>query len=190
MIINKKSLHYKLYESTYKAFDGYVPEKTNLCQYMRRLLVFSLLVYPFLLIVGIAFIIILVFITALMALPMLLVGKRPQMPWEENYTPMGAKNLPPLRIGKFNFYLVYLVIPFVLYVLVRYDYHLYHTNGFFHPFLVLQSVFVTIAVVVLGLLLRYDTETGQLIGKWFEAKTQGVCPLITFEGTDNKNETE
>jgi hypothetical protein len=60
------------------------------------------------------------------------------------------------------------------------NWHLIHKHGLFNPLFITEMIVVPLLVIV-ALVLLYKSTKGSILREYVDAKTQGICPLITFK---------
>lgn len=185
MKVNTKAIHYWLYDLTYSLWGGDAPEKTNLCQYVRRLAFAPLILVPLLFVMFLGTLVILVRAIAAYSLG-----------YSTNWKTGNLQERSPglFQIHGHQMYSGYLVLPIVLAGMnALFFKHLPPLHG--TPVITVDQVssviFFTLEGVALvfgtifGTFLFFSSDTWDLMTEWFDAKTEGVCPLVEFEGDDN-----
>jgi len=87
-----------------------------------------------------------------------------------------------IRLSRFRW------LPWILvfYFLVRLNIYEYHKYGWINILSIVEVMLVASLILVSAFCFYYYSDTGDLIQEWIAAKTQGICPLITFKEKDNK----
>ena len=175
--------HYKLYSLSYTLWNRMPPEQTNLCQYVRRL----------------AFMPLSLFIVAfLFTLAHIMIGLRAIVAYPFGYTTdwksglLNKRSSGLFQVGSFQFYLGYVLFPIALFALNRFVYtHFPESNA--KKLTVSQAIAIMVFVfecvagiagVIIGSVVLFTSDTYDLITEYFDAKTEGVCPLVEFEDND------
>lgn len=184
MKINTSALHYRLYGLTYAAWGNDPPSRSNLCQYMRRLALSPLiLLFPALFISLIGIILV---VRAILTYPF---GYTTD--WKS--FALRERSLGLFQVGGFQFYSGYIIIPAALIALNHFIFTHFPGSGEIHltgyqRFALTTFIFEAVALVMaitFGIVLFFSSDTYDLFSEWFDAKTQGVCPLIEFEGDED-----
>lgn len=187
MKIKTDTLHYKLYSLSYTIWNSDPPEQTNLCQYARRLafMPLNLLIAVVLLI----FSYMLVAVRSIAAYP---------FGYSTHWTSMTLNHREParLRIKGFSIYPGYVLFPIAFIAINCFIYINFPawsaTNIGIKQSVALVAMSLEIVAVLVGLLavaiIFFTSDTYDLITEYFDAKTDGVCPLVEFEGEDNGNQ--
>ena len=172
MIVNTNSLHYKLYKVLHAHTYGRVPEKTNLCAYVRYLVLMPL----FLLFICLPIWICYQVIKAVCFVPLTVIlaffGRRPTRYRcdLDSFTGYTGLKIGPLELHPWSVALPLVVIasPGLMYL----------SSGTTAS-IITASVLVGIAALI-GIFLFFSTETGKLAGAYLAAKKQRVCPVVEF----------
>lgn len=175
MEINKNSWHYKTYAWSYEWDFGEAPKEINLCAYVRRLM-FGVPVNG--LFFGIIFLIVgLVAIAAtVLMFPFGYYLRHPLI----NYGNPHVGSYNGLRIGKFNLLPWHVIVPALIVLLAWGNYHMFHLYGAFNKLTIIEA-FCSIPLLILGVIFFcFNTDIGGLVKGYVDAKTKGICPLITF----------
>ena len=161
MIINNKSWHYKLYEYTYSwsIVNNWLPERTNLCQYVQRIiwmgLVMSVLCY------GIILPIWFTTVYGVLTPFALLIGKKPKAPWKL----VQDKGFGAAELDIFNQYSLpkihdvrilpaYLLVPLGLLFAEVYGWH--HSVP---TTLTIHLIVLGLAIFIVGLMFLVDSKS-------------------------------
>jgi len=178
MKINKKSWHYKLYNWSYSVLDEgrYMPETTNLCQYMRQLTigVFFSTIYA-LLIKGLVF--------GCVTVCALLFGYTTSKPFGYHSSPPKFAKYNGLHIFGQELYPIH-AIGFT--VLGLCQWWLVSHSGWKLPVGIESALFIVVIAAYVFAHSNKISDSGALFSEWVRAKKQGICPLIEFE--DEKSE--
>lgn len=176
MKVNTASWHYWLYKSTYSLGD-HAPHSTNLCQYVRRLVLVApliwLVVVPFMIAITIPAVLLVVLFGLFLGLRPTGLGPDDVLNPYHRYVGYKLPKVAGIRIAP---WLVTLVVGSV-YGLYRLRYVM---AG--HPAVtttVVVSIAAFISVIVLNFKLR-NTETTRLDGAYFAAKKAKICPMVRF----------
>lgn len=182
MIINKKSWHYQVYAFSYW---GSTPLRTNLCQYMRRLI----FVAPVMGIISAFMFVCFVVVITLGLVVMPIFGWLPTnwlVPWEI-LDGDGRYKYQGLKLGKsyraFQVYPWHVILLALVGALEWWCYRCYGTHS-----LVLQGMTVgaiaAVLAVVFGLITYLSSDTGEVVNQYISAKKQRVCPIVEFESEE------
>lgn len=172
MIVNANSLHYKVYK-TLKARTGCeVPEKTDLCAYVRYLVLMPLFLLFIFLPIWICYQVIKAVCFAPLTVILAFFGRRPTRYRCELESFTGY---PGLKIGSLELHPWSIVLPLVVIASPWFAYRLSGTTAS----IITASVLVGIAAAI-GTVLFFSTETGKLAGAYLAAKKQRVCPIVEF----------
>lgn len=210
-VFDKHTLHYWLYEKSYKLVSKSPPEKTNLCQYARRIAALcclcppaGMLIFCVLAALIIAALLCLMVYVPFQALLMLrrlrfedihswdydapLLFLRPDM-WEDRKLPylLDTKLRPWLLLGPISLVGIYYFASqpdfFTSFILLA-TLILYMLGS-----LALAMAGVAVVIYVVGFIRknvddararRKGPSSLELFHTWIDAKTQGICPLISF----------
>lgn len=171
MVINKNTTHYKLYVWTYEAAGrGYrLPERTNLCQYVQRLIWMTPLVLLYKLMVLTVYTILLPIV--------FLFGFAP------NYSKALANNelyyhpFPGLRVwGQVRLHTWVVALPALFLYL---EYLWFHYYAWYYPVFCQLALFILLGGMVLYAWFD-NSPTKKLVGEWVSSKKQGICPVVEF----------
>lgn len=187
MKIKTDTLHYKLYSLSYTIWNSEPPEQTNLCQYARRLAFapLNLLLAAFLF----SFSYLVVALRAIVSYP---------FGYSTHWRSMTLNLREPasLRIKGFSIYPGYVIFP-IAFIAINYFIYVNFPAWSATNISVKQSVAIVamsleIVAGIVGLLaagiIFFTSDTYDLITEYFDAKTDGVCPLVEFEEKDNGNQ--
>lgn len=185
MIINKNAWHYHVYEFSYALSRDYPPSRTNLCQYMRRIM----FVAPF---VSVLLAVLLAFatmVTLIGVLFMPIFGYVPTKwakPWYI-FEHDGTRKYQGLKLGRsYNAFQVYPWHIILLALIVAIEWVVYHYFGV-HPLVVqgeIVGVILALVGIVVGLFIYFDSSTGKVINEYLAAKKQKVCPVVEFKNEE------
>lgn len=180
MEINKSSWHYKAYAWSYVWDFIPVPQDTNLCSYVRTIL-FRVPVSAFLFSFLFSLLGAIILIGNIFAIPFGYYFRHP-MTMTGNHEPTGQYQ--GLALGNFRLLPWHVLVPVLLVLLGRWNYrfishHAFHGLGM--AFFIMEIAMLLVGLIVGGTILYRYTGTGSLIQEYMDAKTQGICPLITFK---------
>jgi len=187
MNININSWHYKWYKWTYSFYDSDIPEQTNLCQYVNRMVWMSLLIGMISVLFS-TFTVIGPMCYYLFAPLLLIIGYRPQRTSKQNLLkgPTTYIKYSGLNVfGWFRLYPWHLVLPVFV---VWFEFHIWRHNA------VVNVVIGHVMIVVIWFILLWSTgvlsnsETIKLIRATIKAKTSHVCPIVTFSKDPTSDE--
>lgn len=176
MQINKNSWHYKVYGWTYE-HSFCIPERTNLCQYVQRIVLGSVGICLRFAFLSVANIVALIFYVILMPFA-LFFGYLPTLFSQKHgeiFTPYSG-----LKIWGAEFY-PYHLLPAGGIVLA--EMILAHDYGLKYIVISQASIVAAIITLLVGLYYYDDfkkIEAVSLAKKYFSAKKQGICPLVEF----------
>lgn len=184
MEINRNSWHYKLWEWSHREGGGYVPAQTNLCSYVRRLVIgVPLLTFAFVVFILLAALII-VIPANLGLLPFGYYARHPIIEdLNEQHRPTVGR-YQGLKIGSFRLLPWHVIAPVLLVPLGRWNYGIISHrafHGFAGALFIMELLVLFMGLLVGGSTLYQKTGTGTLIREYVDAKTKGVCLLITFK---------
>lgn len=190
MKLSIDSFHYKWYRLTYTVLGEDPPRHTNLCQYARRLF-FSPLLF---LCVGTlwAFAGVVIGIRALLCYPF---GYSTN--WKSGTL---AERKPALfHLAGSPIYLGHFILPIATFALNYFIYrefrnlaHQDHPSGWAVLAIVIGIFEAAVALVgtIFVVVMFFSSDTWDLFQEWFNAKTQGVCPLIEFDAEEKEEEED
>lgn len=184
MKIDTHSFHYCLYGLTYSVWGNDPPSRSNLCQYMRRLAFSPLIMLLPALFVSLIGIILVV--RAILTYPF---GYTTD--WKS--FALRERSLGLFQVRGFQFYSGYIIIPAALIALNHFIFTHFPGSGEIHltgyqKFALTAFIFEVVALImaaIFGIALFLSSDTYDLILEWLDAKTEGVCPLIEFEGDED-----
>lgn len=171
MIVNSKSWHYKIYGWSYTLFvEKYPPVKTNLCQYVQRLVIWV----PLMLLATACFFILMAFMNLLLAVSGFWFGYRPSTLLLPN--PVKYQGL---QVGPVQLYPWHLILPALF---IWMNYHMFHTQNerFVRAMSFLDGLIGTL-LFCLFIMLFSKSESGKLLRAYLSAKKTRVCPLVEFK---------
>lgn len=177
MEINKSSWHYRMFEWSY-TWDGRCPPiNSNLCSYVRRLAVGVPLN-------GVVWAMLFLSLGMIVALgniclfPFGYYVRHPQLSAGSGE----VASYRGLRLGKFYLLPWHILLPVGLGFLGWWNYHMISQHkaltslAFF-----IEMVGVIMALVIGSLILYARLEKNPVVQEYIDAKTKGICPLITFK---------
>jgi hypothetical protein len=171
MVINKKSAHYRLYAWTYDAMDhGYaVPEHTNLCQYVQRMVWMTPVVLGYKLLVAIVYTILTPFV--------FLFGGRPTYADAIRYNQLYWESYPGLRVwGQVRLHPWVVALPALFFYL---EYRWFHAVPWYYPTFIQLGVLLVIAAIIAYAWFE-QSDTAALAKGWVSSKKSGICPVVEF----------
>ena len=172
MIVNTNSLHYKVYKALHAHTDGKVPEKTNLCAYVRFLVLMPLFLLFIYLPIRICYQVIKVVCFVPLTVILAFFGIRPT---RYRCDPDSFTGYPGLKIGPLELHPWSIVLLLAVIASPWFAYRLSGTTAS----IITVSVLVGIAALI-GIFLFFSTETGELAYAYLAAKKQRVCPVVEF----------
>ena len=172
MIVNTNSLHYRMYKALKTRTGCEVPEKTDLCAYVRYLVLMPLFLLFIFLPIWIWYQILKVVWFATLTVILAFCGGRPTRYGcgSDSFTPY-----PGLKIGSLELHPWSVALPLVVIASPGLMYLSYGTTAS----IITASVLAGIAALI-GIFLFFSTETGKLAGAYLAAKKQRVCPIVEF----------
>lgn len=184
MVVNKNSWHYKVYDFSYAlSLKNQPRDRTNLCQYMRRLL-FVAPIIGFLCAFMFCFAAVMVLCFYLFGPIFGWVPKQWLKPWIV-FDDKAVYKYEGLRIGRsYNAFQLYPWHVILAVLVVGLEWVVYHVWGF-HP-LAVQGEIVGAVALFVGLIFAVvefsysDTGTVGLVKEYVSAKKQKVCPVVEF----------
>jgi hypothetical protein len=179
MIIDRNSWHYKLYSLTYLWVGG-VPtrlmQKTNLCQYMRRIM----LGVPWW-----GFLMGAIIILATLFGPIF--GYVPRTINPMKFFENDMRKYQGLRLGRsYNTFQVYPWHVILAVLFIGSEALIYHYCGA-RPMIVQASIvggILALIGIVFGTMMYLDSSTGKIIKEYISAKKQKVCPIVEFQNEE------
>jgi hypothetical protein len=185
VIINRKAWHYKVYEFTYR--HDLPPRQTNLCQYVRRVVLMGPLM-------GVAAAFLLAMMSILVVFHYLLppfFGWRPRQ-WSKPFSVFdtnGMVKYQGLKLGSsYNAFQLYPWHIILATLVVGAHAAIYHFEGG-HPLLVegeILGIILFLLALVVGSVVYSESDTGRLISQYLAAKKQKVCPVVEFKNEEPK----
>lgn len=184
MHINKNSWHYKVYNFTYNVYDR--PSRTNLCSYLKRVI----LVAPLHLLMYIIVSLGIVGMLLIVLIPALLVGFRPtgvpfisNSKYEDSYTQYRGwqPKWAPFELYPWHLILLGLIVTIIWSVI--------HFAGWIY-FIIPVSLMLFTAAIVMAYILIYDSES-ESVRLWkanMAAKKSKICPVVTFDEQDTSSD--
>lgn len=182
MEINKDTWHYKAWAWSHRNWaGGVVPEQSNLCTYVRELVIRVPLI-----VLALAFLIVLmsVFLVIPLNIVALPFGRYIRHPiieeiGHEERSIMGRYQ--GLKIGGFVLLPWHVLAPVLTALLVWWDCRVIARHDFGHPVLLIQAACLLVAILLGVPFLYSESQAGKLAREYVDAKTKGICPLITFK---------
>lgn len=184
MKINTRSLHYRLYDYTYSSWGGASPIATNLCQYVRRLILSPFIILP---VSAISFLaLIFLAVRAFLTYP---------LGYSTNWKTLELRGRSPgmFQVAGLQVYSGYFVIPIALVIgnFLAYGQLFIHgvkpgVGSTLSIMLIITEVSVLIFGLIAGMIIFFSSDTYDLFSEWIDAKTEGVCPLIEFDEDDDQ----
>ena len=162
LTISKKSWHYKLYNFSYRVWNEYPCDTGNLCQYVRRLMFLPL---------SLAIVSIYISLFCILAI---LLGYYP-------YRFVSSDDLTDaFRSYDSNSKVkAWYVSVSLLFIGINYVCYTHGSLG--RLWLIIGSIVGVILLVVSAVLIGLGALSETFVGKYFQAKTAGICPLIKFK---------
>jgi hypothetical protein len=177
MNISKNSWHYKVYAWSCKEWEGYIPTQTNLCSYWQTVVFGAPLIALFNKVpLGIVFYGVVggIFIPACW-----LVGFKPNDIFNDHgdqSRPTFVRYNSPVSIRGFRLYPWHAV---VLGVILFCNWLIVTHQGWKYD-LILEGSLLGLAVVIIGSIFYFTSDTWKLTKEVFAAKKIGVCPVVNF----------
>lgn len=185
MEINKNSWHYRAWAWSHRQGIGeYVPEQTNLCSYVRRLVIGVPLIALGIVVLILLASLLIVIPTNLAILPFGYYARHPVIEDLSGRHRPSIASYQGLKIGSFRLLPWHVIVPVLLVLLGRWNYGIISHRAF-HGFggvlFIMELIVLFMGLLVGGITLYQETGTGSLIREYVDAKAKGVCPLITFK---------
>jgi hypothetical protein len=172
--ISKNSWHYRAFAWSYTWDYNHVPENSNLCSYVRRL------------VIGVPFNAICFGAVALLfgfiSLFMLPFGYYLRDPWHRlGLVRDEVGRFNGLKIGKRELMPWHALLPLLLMLVGYANYRVIKNHDYFNCWFIVECALLATAAIVAAIIWYDRSDVAGLARTYLDAKTQGICPLITFK---------
>ena len=176
MIIRTNTWHYRLYRWNYWDREN-IPERTNLCQYVRRLSLTPLTALVSTALECLGLVGLICYTIANYGFGFLF-GYVPNG-W--NPTTADMVKYPGMPLGRFQLYPWHVILTGLIVALHVWMYSF--PDG--RPYLLSEAkvvgIFLAVIALVVGLIFLFCSDTSTVVKQYLTAKKQKVCPIVEFE---------